>query len=56
MGLALVAVAIGTHLMAVDSVTASWVAYGVAALLTVAMIAVPLYLLRDLRAALDSRA
>jgi len=49
-GVAMCAVAIATHLMAVDSVVASWVLYGVAAVITAAMVVIPLYFLRELQA------
>ncbi len=55
-GAALCAVAIATHLMAVDSVVASWVLYGVAAVITVGMVAIPLYFLRELRAQVEPAA
>ncbi|BBZ03996.1 hypothetical protein MCHIJ_34330 [Mycolicibacterium chitae] len=49
-GVAMCAVAIATHLMAVDSVVASWVLYAVAAVITAAMVVIPLYFLRELQA------
>ncbi|MGX9792237.1 DUF2561 family protein [Mycobacterium sp. MMS18-G62] len=49
MGVATIAIGVATYLMAVDSNTASWVLYGLAALITVAMPAVPWYFLRQLR-------
>lgn len=52
MGAAMIAVAIATYLMAVESDTASWVAYGVAAVITIGMAAIPVLNLRQLRAAL----
>ena len=52
MGAAMIAVATGTYLMAVESDTASWTAYGVAAVITVGMAAIPVLHLRRLRAAL----
>ncbi len=54
MGVATVLVSAATYLMAVDSVTASWVLYGVAGAVTAAMVAIPVYFLRELRAALGS--
>jgi hypothetical protein len=51
-GLAYVAVGVATYLMAVDKSTASWVAYGVAGVITLAMIALPVAYLRQLRGAL----
>ncbi len=50
MGVALIAVAIATHLMAVGSNGASWALYGVAGAVTVAMVAIPILLLRQLQA------
>ncbi len=55
-GVAMCAVAIATHLMAVDSVVASWVLYGVAAVVTAAMVVIPLYFLRELQAQVGSGA
>ncbi|CAN5633943.1 DUF2561 family protein [soil metagenome] len=52
MGAAMIAVATATYLMAVESDTASWSAYGVAAVVTVGMAAIPVLYLRQLRAAL----
>jgi hypothetical protein len=52
MGAAMIAVATGTYLMAVESDTASWTAYGVAGVITVGMAAIPVLHLRRLRAAL----
>lgn len=52
LGLAYVAVAVATYLMALDKVTASWVAYGVAGVITLAMIAIPVGYLRRLRSSL----
>jgi hypothetical protein len=49
MGVATVAIGVATYLMAVDSNTASWVLYGLAALVTLAMPAIPWYFLRELR-------
>lgn len=54
MGLAYVAVAVATYLMALDKTTASWVAYGVAGVITLAMIALPMASLRQLRTVLDT--
>ena len=54
MGVAYVLIGTATYLMAVDSVTASWVLYGVAGAVTAAMVAIPVYFLRELRAALGS--
>lgn len=52
-GLALVGVSLATYLLAVDSETAAWVSLGVAAVITVAMPAIPVFYLRELRTALD---
>ena len=52
LGLAYVAVAVATYLMALDKVTASWVVYGVAGVITLAMIAIPVGYLRRLRSSL----
>jgi hypothetical protein len=49
MGVATAAIAVATYLMAVDSTAASWVLYCLAALVTLAMPAVPWYFLRQLR-------
>jgi hypothetical protein len=51
-GAALAAVAIATHLMALDMPAGSWIAYGVAGVITVAMAAIPVFYWRQLRAAL----
>ncbi|WP_328357633.1 DUF2561 family protein [Mycobacterium sp. NBC_00419] len=52
-GLALGGVALATYLLAVDSTTAAWVALGVAGVVTIAMPAIPVFYLRELRGALD---
>ncbi|MCB0943289.1 MAG: DUF2561 family protein [Mycobacterium sp.] len=52
-GLALIAVSTATYLLAVDKETLAWVALGVAAVITVAMPAIPVLYLRQLRAALE---
>jgi Protein of unknown function (DUF2561) len=49
MGIATVAIGVATYLMAADSNTASWVLYGLAAVVTLTMPAVPWYFLRQLR-------
>lgn len=49
-GVAMVAIGVGTYLMAVDSNVAAWVFYAVAGLVTLAMPAVPWYFLNELRA------
>lgn len=49
-GAATLLVAVATYLMAVDSDTAAWVLYGVAGVVTVGMVAIPWYFLRELHA------
>jgi hypothetical protein len=49
MGIAAAAIGVATYLMAADSNTASWVLYGLAGVVTLAMPAVPWYFLRQLR-------
>jgi uncharacterized protein DUF2561 len=51
-GAATAAIGLGTYLAATQSDTASWFAYGVAAIITVAMPAVPWFYLRELRSVL----
>ena len=53
MGVATLLTAVSTYLMAVDSDTVAWVVYGVAGVVTVGMVAIPWYFLRELRALLD---
>ncbi|MGB7506894.1 MAG: DUF2561 family protein, partial [Mycobacterium sp.] len=53
MGVATLLTAVSTYLMAVDSYTVAWVLLGVAAVVTVAMVAIPWYSLRELRAIAD---
>lgn len=53
MGAATLLIAVATYLMAVDSDTASWALYGVAGVVTVGMIAIPWYFLREMRADID---
>lgn len=53
-GAAMVATAIATHLMAVDMNGAAWGVYAVAGVITVAMVAIPVFYLRWLRAELDT--
>lgn len=50
MGVATLLISAATYLMAVDSVTAAWVLYGIAGVVTIAMIAIPWYFLREMRA------
>ncbi|GAY15660.1 DUF2561 family protein [Mycobacterium sp. shizuoka-1] len=52
-GLALVGVSTATYLLAVNSETAAWVALGLAALITVAMPAIPVTYLRQLHGAVE---
>jgi hypothetical protein len=49
MGVSTLLISAATYLMAVDSDTAAWVVYGVAGVVTAAMIAIPWYFLRELR-------
>jgi hypothetical protein len=49
-GIATVAIGVATYLMAVDSVGAAWVFYGLAGVITLGMPAVPWFYLRELRA------
>ncbi|TRW76522.1 DUF2561 family protein [Mycolicibacterium sp. 018/SC-01/001] len=49
MGVAYVLIGTATYLMAADSDVASWVFYGAAGVVTVAMIGLPVYFLRELR-------
>jgi hypothetical protein len=51
-GASTAAIGTGTYLAATDHPTASWIAYGVAAVITVAMPAVPWFYLRELRSVL----
>ncbi len=55
-GIAMVAIGVATYLMAVDSNAASWVFYVLAGLVTLAMPAVPMLYLRELRALSDKPA
>ena len=48
-GAAMLAVALASYLLAVDSTTAAWVALGVAALISIAMCAIPVLSLRQLQ-------
>ncbi len=52
-GLALVGVSTATYLLAVDNETAAWVALGLAAVITVAMPAIPVTYLRQLHGAVE---
>ncbi|MDX1893339.1 DUF2561 family protein [Mycolicibacterium sp. 050158] len=53
-GAALTGIGIATYLMASGKDTASWIVYGVAAIIAVAMIAAPWFYLRQLREVLDA--
>lgn len=55
-GLAYVAVGVATYLMALDKMTAAWSLYGVAGVITVAMVVIPIWYLRRLRSALTVEA
>ncbi|MCH9731317.1 MAG: DUF2561 family protein [Actinomycetia bacterium] len=49
MGLATLLIAVSTYLMAVGSDTVAWVPYGIAGAITLGMVAIPWYALRELR-------
>lgn len=51
MGVAMVAIGVGTYLMAIDSTVLAWVCYTLAALVALAMPAIPWFYLKELRAA-----
>lgn len=55
MGVAMIAIGTATYLMAVGNDLASWVLYGLAAVITLAMPVAPWWFLRELRALLESR-
>lgn len=55
MGAAMIAIGVATYLMAVGNDLASWVLYGLAAVITLAMPVAPWWYLRELRALLESR-
>lgn len=55
-GLAMVFIGVGTYLMAVDSTVAAWVCYALAAVVTLAMPAIPWFYLKELRAQQDQPA
>ncbi len=50
MGVATLLTAVSTYLMTVGSDTVAWVFYGLAGVVTLAMVAIPWYFVRDLRA------
>ena len=52
-GLALVGVSTATYLLAVDNETSAWVALGLAAIITIAMPAIPVTYLRQLHGAVE---
>lgn len=54
MGVATLLISVATYLMAVDNDTPAWVLYGVAGVVTVGMVAIPLYFLREMRAEVES--
>jgi hypothetical protein len=54
-GIATALTGVATYLMAVDSTVAAWVCYVLAALITLAMPAIPWLYLRELRATLEGR-
>lgn len=54
MGVATLAIAVATHLMAVESNGPAWVLYGVAGVVTVGMVAIPGFYLRELRDVRDA--
>lgn len=54
-GVGMITIGIATYLMAVDSNTAAWVFYVLAGLVTLAMPAVPVFYLRELRGLLDGQ-
>jgi hypothetical protein len=56
MGVAMIAIGAATYLMAVDSDTISWVLYGLAGVVTLAMPVAPWWYLRELRALLEPAA
>ncbi|MCV7150707.1 DUF2561 family protein [Mycolicibacterium pyrenivorans] len=53
MGVATLLTGVSTYLMAVASDTVAWVLYGLAGVITVGMVAIPWYFLRELRALLE---
>lgn len=53
-GVAYVLIGTATYLMAVDNDVTSWVFYGAAGVVTVAMIGLPIYFLRELRSHTDA--
>jgi Protein of unknown function (DUF2561) len=54
-GIAMAAIGVATYLMAIDSDVAAWVFYALAALVTLAMLAVPWFYLKELRALPDQQ-
>jgi len=53
MGVATLLTGVSTYLMAVASDTVAWVLYGLAGVITVGMVAIPWYFLRELRALIE---
>lgn len=53
MGAATLLTAVSTYLMAVDTDTVAWVLYGLAGVITLGMVAIPIYFLRELRTLVD---
>jgi hypothetical protein len=53
-GVSTLLIATATYLMAVDSDTVAWVLYGLTGVVTVAMVAIPWYFLRELRGEINS--
>lgn len=53
MGVATLLTAVSTYLMAVASDTVAWVLYGLAGVITLGMVAIPVYFLRELRTLVD---
>lgn len=54
MGAATLLISVATYLMAVDNGTPAWVLYGVAGVVTVGMVAIPWYFLREMRAEIST--
>jgi hypothetical protein len=54
MGVATLLIGVGTYLMAIENDVVAWVLLGAAGVVTVGMIAIPVYFLRELRGALDA--
>jgi len=52
MGVATLLIGVGTYLMAIEDDVVAWVLFGVAGVVTVGMVAIPVYFLREVRRAL----